>query len=372
MEKQFPKNVRQIGNVSDVPKIYVEDYVDTFLNQLCDKAVEEPVGAFLVGQAIIQEEQECVYISGAIQMKELDMVGPDVSIGEHVFADAKEIRKEFFEENEIIGWFLTMPGQALGMNSNLRKLHEKHFAKNNHIFIMKDPVEKDEIYFAYKYKELMQMGGHFIYYERNPCMQNYMITQRKKIGVTPSEMVTDKAAKDFRSIINNRLSENSRNQSTRWTYAASTFLVLVVLIIGVTMINNYDKMQSVQSALDDIRASVSGGDNKDSVKVTANVTDQMKEEGKTQSGENEQKPEENTEDQSGTNVETPSDDVNNTEKTSGTPTGTTSTYTVVLGDTLSKISMKIYGDREHVEAIRELNEISGNNVIYEGQKLLLP
>ena len=32
MEKQFPKNVRQIGNVCDSPKIYVEDYVDTFLN----------------------------------------------------------------------------------------------------------------------------------------------------------------------------------------------------------------------------------------------------------------------------------------------------------------------------------------------------
>ena len=31
MERQFPKNVRQIGNVSDEPKIYVEDYVDTYL-----------------------------------------------------------------------------------------------------------------------------------------------------------------------------------------------------------------------------------------------------------------------------------------------------------------------------------------------------
>ena len=27
MERQLPKNVRQIGNVSDNPKIYVEDYV---------------------------------------------------------------------------------------------------------------------------------------------------------------------------------------------------------------------------------------------------------------------------------------------------------------------------------------------------------
>ena len=46
----FQKNVRQIGNVSDTPKIYVEDYVDTFLNQICDKADKEQAGAFLVGQ----------------------------------------------------------------------------------------------------------------------------------------------------------------------------------------------------------------------------------------------------------------------------------------------------------------------------------
>lgn len=38
MERQIPKNVRQIGNVSDSPKIYVEDYVDTFFLQLSEKS----------------------------------------------------------------------------------------------------------------------------------------------------------------------------------------------------------------------------------------------------------------------------------------------------------------------------------------------
>ena len=48
MENKFPKNVRQIGNVSDTPKIYVEDYVDTFLNQICDKADNKQVGLSLI------------------------------------------------------------------------------------------------------------------------------------------------------------------------------------------------------------------------------------------------------------------------------------------------------------------------------------
>ncbi len=42
MEREFPKNVKQIGNVCDEPKIYVEDYVDTYLNQLRERAQSEP------------------------------------------------------------------------------------------------------------------------------------------------------------------------------------------------------------------------------------------------------------------------------------------------------------------------------------------
>ena len=44
--------------VSDTPKIYVEDYVDTFLNQICDKADKEQAGAFLVGKKEVTEGQE--------------------------------------------------------------------------------------------------------------------------------------------------------------------------------------------------------------------------------------------------------------------------------------------------------------------------
>ena len=34
MEREIPRNVRQIGNISGGPKIYVEDYVDTFFGQI--------------------------------------------------------------------------------------------------------------------------------------------------------------------------------------------------------------------------------------------------------------------------------------------------------------------------------------------------
>ena len=82
MERQIPKNVRQIGNVSDSPKIYVEDYVDTFFVQLCEKAGEGPIGAFLVGDIQKTDDEEYVYIYGAIQMHDLKLSGSDFVIDE--------------------------------------------------------------------------------------------------------------------------------------------------------------------------------------------------------------------------------------------------------------------------------------------------
>lgn len=59
---------------------------------------------------------------------------------------------------------------------------------------------------------LMQIGGHYIYYEKNPQMQNYMINTRRQNGVTPSEMVEDRATKDFRSAVRQRMEIKEQSQ----------------------------------------------------------------------------------------------------------------------------------------------------------------
>ena len=72
------------------------------------------------------------------------------------------------------------PGVPLTPEPSTVKLHKKSFPKKNTVFIMKDPVEKDETYYVHKMNDLMEISGHYTYYEKNPCMQNYMISSRKK------------------------------------------------------------------------------------------------------------------------------------------------------------------------------------------------
>ncbi len=65
---------------------------------------------------------------------------------------------------------------------------------------MKDSTNQEDVFFVHKLGDLMEIGGHYTYYEKNPCMQNYMIASRKKKnGAVQTENVEDTAAQSFRS-----------------------------------------------------------------------------------------------------------------------------------------------------------------------------
>lgn len=358
MENRFPKNVRQIGNVSDTPKIYVEDYVDTFLNQLCENAEETPIGIFLIGHTIRQEEQDCIYISGAIRMRESEE--KRIEITKDSWEEAQKEKDEFFPDGTIIGWCFVQKEGILPFCNEMKYIHEQYFTEFGSVLILK--TAEEEQYFAYKYKELMSMNGHYVYYEKNTAMQNYMILERKKIGVTPSEDVEDKAAKEFRNIVKERIIIREEKKHSKFLRVASVLLVLVVMGMGVTTLNNYGKMQALQGSIEYIKDSVIGNQEiPDQQPVSANAELIEKEEEEPVEPEEEEPM-----------VEEPSEEPEDTLMTSTVQEMSEDVYIVEKGDTLVKISRKVYGDSGHVDAICRMNGLSDGNLIFIGQKLLLP
>lgn len=398
MERQIPKNVRQIGNVSDSPKIYVEDYVDTFFAQLSEKSekAKGPVGAFLVGDIQSVDDEDYVYIYGAIQMHDLKMSGNEYVIDESTWKHAYEDCKQFFEDGEMLGWFVAHPGVPLTPDSSVIKLHKKSFPKKNTVFIMKDPVEKDETYYVHKMNDLMEIGGHYTYYEKNPCMQNYMIASRKKNGAVSSETVEDRAAQDFRDLVRKRGTRQKRRKAGGLMYVASACLVLVLIIMGVAMVNSFDRMKSVQSTLealadtsDTVETRETSGsvtavtseeqtgdgqaaDDKDAQSGDGQASDDQNvsnDDAQSDAGQTEGKKEESSSSQ---DVSDASDEQSGQASDSSGKNGSDGVYIVEQGDTLAIISRKMYGDVNHVDAICRMNGITDGNLIYVGQKLLLP
>ena len=352
MERQIPKNVRQIGNVSDSPKIYVEDYVDTYLNQLREKAKEQPVGVILVGEVLELEDEKAVFVSGAVQMQELSEKDGKLEIGQDGMKHMMEEAAQYFSESHIVGWGIVEEGNPMSRNREVKKIQEREFGQEGSLFLWKNAREQDEIFYAYKFGELMQIGGHYIYYEKNPEMQNYMINTRKENGVTPSEVVEDRAAKDFRSAVREKMEYKEQHQSSKFAYITSALLVLIVLVIGITTVNNFDKMKSVQTSLENLSKSMENGQTEEDTKTTTAA--EAKEGAKEVSG-TVKKSEEAKVSKEGESQLTDKD-----------------YYVVQKGETLAGISKKLYGDTSHVKAICKMNGLSDGNLIYIGQKLLLP
>ena len=412
MERQLPKNVRQIGNVSDTPKIYVEDYVDTFFAQLCERAQQKPMGAFLVGEMQTIDGEDYVFIHGAIQMHELKQEKGEVVLGEEVWKNGYEDCKQYFEESGIVGWFMARPDADLKVDPAILKLHRKSFAEKNTILVLKDPVEKEEVYYAHKFNDLMEIGGHYTYYEKNPSMQNYMISSRKRNGVCPSETIEDRAAKDFRSLVREKEERQKQKKAARMMYAVSAALVLVVLVMGVTMLNNFDKMKTVETALRKTAAEENGTggsgdadtkgqeasekeparDGETAGEETADPAQETQSDPKEeqtdsdQQGKGQPDPKQSEEAVEASGQVTAQTGGEGDEKTgAGTNKGDSSgsigsngsngsngVYVVEQGDTLAIISKKMYGDVSHVDAICRMNGLSDGNFIYIGQKLVLP
>lgn len=417
MERKLPKNIRQIGNVSDNPKIYVEDYVDTFFAQIEEKAKETTVGAFLIGETFRKDDQDYIFVSGAIQMEGLEQRGQDISYGDKTWKKACEECKRYFTGSTIVGWMLAGDKIPLNLNNNLIKLHEKTFMKKSRVLVMKDAVSKEEAYYVYKYNDLMKISGHYVYYEKNPNMQDYMISKRKQNCVTPSEDYEDRATKNFRSIVQKNQSQSGkgygvnkrRGRSLR--YAMNAVMVLLIVLAGVMILERDNVNGNGTSAWGNFFANKTT-ENKEQTSVNAlnnqldqsedvSLSDQMEkilqksdenQEGDTlvqgvadESVENNSLNEEDaaTEDDGSDEATSNSDGGMETESIAQGDEGRNDTveqnqydsgdmYIVKDGDTLARISINVYGTMDKVEAICDANALENGDYIYIGQEIRLP
>lgn len=376
MEREIPRNVRQIGNISGGPKIYVEDYVDTFFGQISDQT-EEIRGAFLIGEMEDKEHPDYIYITGAIQMYELKRDGNTFQITEETWKNAYEDCKRYFGNATIVGWFVSAPGIPAEINDEVIRTHENAFPNTYSIFVMRDLREKEDYFYVNKFNDLMKVSGYYIYYEKNPAMQNYMIASRRKNGLTISESVEDRAAKSFRNLIRTKGELEDQKQSIHFMRIASSFLILVMLVMGITMMNNYDKIQSVQKSLEALTESAQSEQEAKRVSVDRTPSVGLKKELEENAIEKKEINKEEAAAKSGEKIteEKTKQEASDWKEGAAEELEEGSQgdiYVVRKGDTLLSISRKVYGTDENIASICKINGLKENDFIYVGQKLLLP
>ncbi|MFT4143526.1 MAG: LysM peptidoglycan-binding domain-containing protein [Mobilitalea sp.] len=396
---KMPKNIRQIGKSNAVKKIYVEDYVMSYIKQLANEEYSGYKIAVLLGQCIKLDNCRNIFISGAVEVKDIETNG-EIAFSNEVWTNIYEDIKKYFVEAEIVGWFVGGPGYLLDEEDKIQKIHIDNFAGQDKVLLTYDNMEKEENFFSYESGRLNKQEGYYIYYEKNEEMQSYMIEQRQEQSSEAD--YEDKVSKDIRTILEKKKEPEEDNKSlTRLMYAAGTLLAVIILVVGAAILSNYDQMKSMQKTMDYLTNSMqdiqtmftdNGGDVAETSSNNAQPEDKSLDvvvvpgevsplnPGKDAPEDSE---EAGKDDQEDVNAEVPdSEEVvedntsKNQEDSQAEETAAiqkeVNYYVVKTGDTLADVSFKLYNTYTKVKEIMRLNNMTDQDLIYVGQKLIVP
>lgn len=412
---KMPKNIRQVGKSNTQKKIYVEDYVMTFIKQLTGGEYSGCKIAVLVGQCIKLDNCRNIFVSGAVEVKNID-IEAGLCFNNDIWNSIYEDIKKYFVDAEIVGWFIGGPGYLLEDEDKLLKVHVDNFAGQDKTLLTYDSVEKEEAFYNYDNSRLCKQEGYYIYYEKNEEMQSYMIEQKKEQSGEAS--YDDKVSREIRTVLQNKKPAEEDNKSvTRLMYAAGTLLAVIILVVGAAILNNYDQMKSMKNTMDSLSRNMDEimgvfNNNSDQTPIDNNISvtdipfndieDKQNQTNQTNDSLNvevvpgnvkpipdtsqdtdnqdtaikDSKPVDDTTDSDSDGEKATDNTKADAEETVGRQNDTqleeVKYYTVQSGDTLADISYKLYKTYTKVKTIMKLNKIKDQDLIFAGQKLIVP
>ena len=390
---RIPNNIRQIGEVGGIQKIYIEDYAYTYLCRISSGNLTRGIGAILLGQANWKEGVSYLFIKSAVALPDMEVSEEHLEFTQEIWNHVYEKNKEYFPDQEVVGWFLSIPGCSMELHQVICQTHLDHFGGSDKILFIMEPLEKEEAFYRYEDGRMSRQTGFYVYYEKNEPMHNFLIAQNQKME-KKTEEVDDSAVRNFRKKVEKNISQEQKKTGFPVMKAAGICAAVAVLAVGVLYLNDYQKLQSARQVIADIDQERQDAGVQETAPVNGSVSQEQSDEQQTKgeqtSGSEEKEQDTETElgDKNQTEEEkeasavpeepdqsqTILDDPDQEEKEDRTQASGEihPSYTIQRGDTITKISIKTYGSTDKVREICELNHLSVNDLIYPGQKILLP
>lgn len=376
---QLPKNIRQIGEISAAYKIYMEDYVHTFMARIAGQESEARIG-LLLGKSNWMDGITYIFIRSALLMEKMEVSLEHISFTDEIWQQAESEIERCFAEQQVVGWFFVMPECPMELTDMLYRTHLNYFGGNDKLLYMMEPLEKEEVFFHYENGCMSRQKGFYLYYDKNTPMQEYMIRMNKNIPIEKKEEVKDKAVQDFRKIISGKPVKETPEKSGGFSllHAIGTCVVAGAMAVGITYLNNAQETQETSVKSQKTAVHAEGTEVKEERQVSENQmstydfeeeenTEKTEEPEKTESIMPEQTPEpEVTETAGGQEEQIQDASAQSQELTAH------GSYVVQRGDTLSSISKRVYGSAGQLNNICRLNNLNINDIIYPGQIILLP
>ena len=367
-EKEFdtPARVKQMGSIEGNVKIFVEDYVYTYLYQYGRSGGGKEKLAALIGRHYVVNGQETVVISGAIQGRGTVQENGMERFSEETWEYIGGQMQTYFKGMTIVGWVHCQPGFGAFLMAKYERFHREYFKENWQVLFVLDTVDKLDTFYIYNEERtgLRQARGYFIYYDKNREMQEYMlensmvrpkeeqvreeretaaaITEERRERRKPTQEERMDAAQDIRRVLRKReaAAKQAKKEHDRLLAAVSCVLCVVCVSLGIAMMQSLDRLRTVETELMAMQTTYQTlAEDFEGVKVQSVFAVQQ--------------------------AEVQADTAENT-------TEKTKKYIVESGDSLGYISRKFYGDNSGIETIMDVNGLMNADMIYEGQVLWIP
>lgn len=384
-----PKNVRQIGKIGDGLRIYVEDYVKTYTRQLAESDYTSRSIAVLIGEFRNTDTERNVFLYGAIKVD----VEDDQEVNaftEDTWAIIYEKIKVYFPDAEIVGWYYGGTGFGPEDLEVLEQIQVNNFPGRDKVLLIYDILEKENSFYLFDGISMVLQTGYYIYYEKNTEMQSYMVDHKKV--KKEEEGIVDQATIKMRTILSEKKpvkKDSEQKFIMRLGYTAAGMVMVVGVIVATTLIGNNQRIKELEGDILTMKRNIfekspedivtASPDEKkdivtrgpDSVVVTISPTGIPIEFTPTVAVATPTKAADPTIEPVVTPTNVPTQEPTQEPVMTFDPQNLVE-YTVKAGDTLASICVRECGSYGYLSALKDLNQIEDENVIYVGQVILIP
>jgi LysM repeat protein len=377
---ELPANIKQIGSIGEGLRIYVEDYVCSYLYTYAEAGGYQERIALLVGRYLIIDNQPILFINGAIQGRYAEVRNGLTLFTERSMDYAQSCIDQYFPGMKIVGWMQSQPSYGVYLNSGYIDVHINRFRKKFQVMFVMDPIEKTNAFYTYTKSgmTLEEAKGYFIYYDKNESMHEYIVQNKMSDNPENAVMLASETslppdhAPMVESIRTRSLSKaytkdsHEQKRVLNLLVGLCAVLFIVSFIVGAGLIQSQDRLSAMEQQMRQLSSSY------------RNLTMQLNRGDGTESAFADENEASTLDDDANEALENGSP--SSQPATSPEPTAEQSTtlppipesYTILVGDTLNSISIRFYGTSDMVSRIMEFNGITDPNLIVTGSKIDLP
>lgn len=375
------KNIRQIGAPTESDRIYIENAAYARIHE--DDYAQRRIFIFM-GHTECTDGKYTTFVEAAIPVHNIEFVQNVPQWNTHAWSDVFREIKRSYENSIIVGWAMDIKGFVPRLTSELEAVHREQFGGAHQVLFLLDSLEGEEYFFLNKGSHLQKKEGFYIYYSREihkVRSADVVVEPPKRESRQVIPQMDEEVRGRYRESMQKK--EESKSGHKAASYAMVAAVALLVSIVGVGAAQGRIHIPGLERTISAMSEKLQGKKDQTEVLVGTEITETQ----------------ESTQKENATVTETldlipieeiPAGKIEKTAESKDSETEDTEQnteeeqeekettvkqpeyYTVKAGDTLTSISLALYGSTDKIQEIVSINQMENSDDIHVGQKLRLP